>query len=71
MNAVLDIQKLSIPERLDLLEQIWESLTSENAVPELTAVQRLEIDRRLEAYDAEPSSGRSWAEARERLMTRT
>ena len=64
MNAVPDIQNLSVPERLDLLERIWESLVNENAVPDLTAAQKLEIDQRLEMYDADPSTGRSWAEAR-------
>ncbi len=49
MNAVPDIQNLSVPERLDLLERIWESLTSENAVPELTDAQKLE-DRRVLEY---------------------
>ena len=66
MNAVPDSQSLSIPERLDLLERIWERLTSENAVPELTTAQKLEIDQRLLAYDAAPSTGRSWVEARGR-----
>ena len=70
MNAVPDIQNLSVPERLDLLERIWESLTSENAVPSLTDAQKLELDWRLRTYDADPSAGRSWAEARERLMRR-
>ncbi len=40
----------------------------ENAVPDLTEAEKLEIDRRITAYDANPSSGRSWAEARERLQ---
>jgi putative addiction module component (TIGR02574 family) len=71
MISVPEIQKLSIPERLELLEHIWESLTADNAVPDLTNAQKLEIDRRIAAYDADPSSGRPWAEARERLMRRS
>lgn len=30
-----EIQKLSIPERLESLEHIWESLTADNAAPDL------------------------------------
>jgi putative addiction module component (TIGR02574 family) len=67
MISMPEIQKLSVSERLDLLENIWESLTLEDAVPELTDVQKLEIDRRLAAHDADPSRGRSWVEARVRL----
>jgi putative addiction module component (TIGR02574 family) len=67
MISMPEIQKLSVSERLDLLENIWESLTLEDAVPELTDQQKLEIDKRLAAHDANPSRGRSWSEARERL----
>lgn len=71
MISIPEIQKLSVPERLELLENIWESLTAEDAVPELTDAQKLEIDRRLAEYEANPSSGRPWAEVRERMMRRS
>jgi putative addiction module component (TIGR02574 family) len=67
MISMPEIQKLSVSKRLDLLENIWESLTLEDAVPELTDQQKLEIDRRIAAHDANPSRSRSWSEARERL----
>jgi putative addiction module component (TIGR02574 family) len=72
MNSFSDIQKLSIGERLDLLEQVWESLVADNGAPDLTAAQKLEIDKRLEAYDANPSlQGRPWSEVKKRLMRQT
>lgn len=64
MSSMPEIKKLSVSDRLDLLESIWESLSLEDAVPELTQAQKLEIDRRLTAHDANPSRGRSWTEAR-------
>ena len=67
MISMPEIQKLSVSERLDLLENIWESLTLEDAIPELTDQQKLEIDSRLAAHDANPSRGSSWAKARVRL----
>jgi putative addiction module component (TIGR02574 family) len=65
--SIDELRQLSVLERLALLEQIWESL-EQDAVPELTETQRLEIDRRLEAYDASPESGRPWVEVKARLM---
>jgi putative addiction module component (TIGR02574 family) len=57
MISMPEIQKLSVSERLDLLENIWESLTLEDAIPGLTDQQKLEIDKRLAAYNANPSRG--------------
>ncbi len=71
MISMPEIQKLSVSERLDLLENIWESLTLEDTIPGLTDQQKLEIDRRLAAHDANPNRGRLWTEARERLARRS
>ena len=45
-------------ERLQLLEDIWDSILEDEATPPLSELQRAEIDRRLEAYDANPGNGR-------------
>ena len=72
MNALPEtIRHLSVTEQLQLLEDIWESILEDEAVPPLSPAQRAEIDRRLEAYDANPGSGRPWSEVRERLMRRS
>jgi putative addiction module component (TIGR02574 family) len=71
MTALLEnIRHLSVAERLQLLEDIWDGILEDEAVPPLSEAQRAEIDRRLEAYDANPDSGRPWSEVRERLMKR-
>jgi putative addiction module component (TIGR02574 family) len=53
----LGIDLLSVPERILLLEEIWDSIsaTSEN-VP-LTEAQKVELDRRLAACEAGPEAG--------------
>jgi putative addiction module component (TIGR02574 family) len=68
MTALLEnIRHLSVAERLQLLEDIWDGILEDEAVPPLSDAQRAEIDRRLEAYDANPDSGRPWSEVRERF----
>jgi putative addiction module component (TIGR02574 family) len=52
-----DILELSVSERIQLVEDIWDSIV---AVPEalpLTDAQRQELDRRLEAYAQNPDEG--------------
>ena len=50
--ATIDITRLTPEERLELLEQLWDSLSSTpDAVP-LTDAQREELDRRLDDVTA-------------------
>ena len=67
----LQIDRLSITERLELIAQLWDSLPEslENVpVPEW---HQQEIARRLQAADAEPGSRIPWEQARERLRNRS
>jgi len=62
--------QLSIPERIQLVEDIWDSIAS---VPEqiaLTAAQRDELDRRLDDYRQHHEEGSPWEEVRKRILNR-
>lgn len=62
-----DIRKMSVPERLDLLEAIWESIAEEAGGVPVSETQIAEATRRLEEHDADPSTGIPWEEAEARL----
>ncbi|MGH8688477.1 MAG: addiction module protein [Burkholderiales bacterium] len=51
------IERLSVEERISLVEEIWDSIAE--ATP-LTEAQRLELDRRLDNHDANPDDVVSW-----------
>jgi len=69
-RSSVDIAALTPEERLDLLEQLWDSLTpTPDAVP-LTEVQRAELDRRLDDLDREGPVGVSWDEMLDRVRSR-
>ena len=62
-----EILRLSVPERVQLVEDIWDSIAvSPESLP-ITDAQRQELDRRLDAYARNPSELRSWDEVRSRL----
>ena len=66
----IDIATLSPEERLELLEQLWDSLSSRpDAVP-MTKPQREELDRRLDELDREGASGIPWEEVQRRVSSR-
>lgn len=51
--STVDIAKLSPEERLELLEQLWDSLCDTPEAIPLTGAQRQELDRRLDELDRE------------------
>lgn len=65
-----DYRKLSIPERLELVEDIWESIAQDADVFPLSQEQRAELDRRLEAHRRDPESAIPWTEVRRELFER-
>ena len=67
-----DFLSLSIAERIQLAEDIWDSIAAEN--PEsaaLTPLQLQEIQARLDAHDQDPSTAVSWEQVRTELFQRS
>lgn len=67
ISPLTEILQLSVAERIQLVEDIWDSIV---AFPEslvLTEPQKQELDRRLAAYRQQPESNIPWAEARRRI----
>ena len=52
-----DIQQLSVKDRIELVEAIWDSIAIEADKIPLTEQQRLELDRRFDRFLAEGSDG--------------
>jgi putative addiction module component (TIGR02574 family) len=65
-----NILELSVPERILLVEDIWDSIASFPESVPLTGSQQQELDRRLEAYHQNPQEGSSWAQVKARIGSR-
>ena len=59
-RANIDIKELSRDERLELIEELWDSLAPTQDELSLTDAQRNELDRRLDEMDADSSLGIPW-----------
>jgi putative addiction module component (TIGR02574 family) len=66
-----EILSLSVAERLELVQQIWDSIAATPDSLPITEAQRREIDRRLEAYERDPSQVGNWEEVRARIVRGT
>ncbi len=66
--SMSDVLALSVPERVKLVQAIWDSIASvPDAVP-VTNAEREELDRRLDAYYQDPDAGSPWSEVKARLL---
>jgi putative addiction module component (TIGR02574 family) len=56
MNSKL--RELPLEERIKLVEDLWDSIAADQQALPLTTEQRAELDRRLDAYEADKNRGR-------------
>jgi putative addiction module component (TIGR02574 family) len=66
-TQLTDILQMSVAERIQLAEDIWDSIA---AVPEalpLTDAERQELNRRLELHARNPDEGIPWDELKEKV----
>lgn len=56
MNTKLS--KLPVEERIKLVEELWDSIASDQKALPLTDEQKAELDRRLDVYEVDGNRGR-------------
>ena len=62
----LGIDRLTVEERLSLVEEIWDSITSE-APYTLPEHQQQDLQRRMANHAVHPNAGSPWEEVQARL----
>ena len=63
----IDINQMSIAERIQLAEDIWDSILTTTETLPINEAQQQELDNRLKQYDQKPDEGSSWQAIKERL----
>lgn len=66
----LGINRLSVDERIVLVQQIWDSIAEEANRRSLTDAQRLELERRADEDDAVPEDTVSWEQVKAEALAR-
>jgi putative addiction module component (TIGR02574 family) len=67
------LRRLGIAERLQLVEDLWDSIAADAADAALSISPELaaELDRRLADHDAHPDRARPWDEVRAEILRGT
>jgi putative addiction module component (TIGR02574 family) len=61
---------LSIPERIQLVEDIWDTIAAKADSVEITKEEKRIVDARLEAYHRNPDVGSPWEDVFKRITNR-
>ncbi len=64
-----ELMELSAEERLELVQDLWDSIAAEE-MPPLSEEQKAEMDRRLAEHEKDPGRASPWEEVRSRLWSR-
>lgn len=51
------LRQLPVEQRMHLVEELWDSIAADQEALPLTNEQRAELDRRLDAYEADGNPG--------------
>ena len=68
--AATDALDLSIPERIQLVEDIWDTIAIEADSVKLTEEEKKIIDERLEAYHQNPDLSSPWEDVFKRIVSK-
>jgi putative addiction module component (TIGR02574 family) len=69
-KALDEALRLPVPERVQLVQEIWDSVVAESAAVPVTKNQKAELDRRLADLEAHPEAERPWSEVLKTLKRR-
>jgi putative addiction module component (TIGR02574 family) len=67
-TAPAEYMKLSVSERIQLVEDIWDSIAAEAPAVGLSQAQKAELHRRVAAHRADPSTSIPWEQVRSKLF---
>lgn len=66
----LDIEHLSVPQRLDLIARLWDSIPDTPETLPVPDWHRRELERRLASADADPGAAVPWEQVKARLRSK-
>jgi putative addiction module component (TIGR02574 family) len=64
---VSEILQLSVAERIQIVEDIWDSISVAPEDLELSQAEKSRLDKRLESYKQQPNEGIEWETLKKNL----
>ena len=67
-TALQELETLSVSERVQLVEDLWDSIARSNADVPIPQWQKDELGRRKENYLRNPDSGQTWDHVKRQIL---
>ncbi len=67
-TALEKLETLSVPERVQLVEDLWDSIARSNAEMSIPQWQKDELARRKRNYLRNPDSGQTWDQVKQDIL---
>ena len=65
----MDLEKLTVSERISLAEALWDSVANHDEKIHLTDEQKKELDSRLANFQTDKNLGLSWEEVKKSITS--
>ena len=69
-TTLQELETLSVSERVQLVEDLWDSIARSNANLPVPQWQKDELARRKRNYRQNPDSGESWEQVKQSILMR-
>ncbi|MDA1316259.1 MAG: addiction module protein [Acidobacteria bacterium] len=69
MTIIDSLRELSVAERIQLVQDLWDSIEADQHSMELTDAQRAELDRRLQLHAEDPDDVATWEDVKARVTS--
>lgn len=67
-TALQELETLSVPERVQIVEDLWDSIARSNADLPVPQWQKDELTRRKNRYLQNPDSGETWDQVKKSIL---
>jgi putative addiction module component (TIGR02574 family) len=68
-SQLQELRSLPISERVQLVEDLWDSIAQDASEITLAQDQKDLLDKRLDALDKDPKAGSPWETAKQRIIS--
>ena len=68
MTHLDQLRELPVSERIQLVEDLWDTIAEKPEDIQLTQAQVEELDRRLDRLEDSPDEGTDWSELKTRIL---
>jgi putative addiction module component (TIGR02574 family) len=69
MSEISQLRTLPVSERIQIVEDLWDTIAEDSDSLQLSDAQRDELDRRLDRLDRAPHDGAEWTTLKARIQS--